>query len=326
MIEASDRSRTEEASRWFTELKRSSITAQALHDFREWRRDAANAAAFAEVERMWDAAGSLAERPLIKAATDATLARRPARPATPVRRFPIVPMAMGLASLALVSGGALVAVARYEPTYATKVGGQRLEQLSDGSRVRLNTDTKLRVKFHGDERRIALIRGEAFFDVAPDAARPFIVETDGAQVRALGTKFEVRRDAQSVRVTLVEGRVEVSKSGAGSKATLKPNETVTINARGVTAPRSTDAAQDSSWTTGRLTFRGAPLRSAISEINRYSQTKIVLPTESPLAAEPVSGQFEPGDTETFVAAVEAIFPLEAQTEGREIRLRPKPPG
>lgn len=321
MSDTSDRSRTDEASRWFTQLKRPSVTAQALHDFREWRRDAANAEAFAHVERTWEAAGSLAERPAMKAAADAALAARPPKAARSSRRLTFVPVAVGMASLAIAAGGTVVGLNYYEPTYATDIGDQRLEQLSDGSRVRLNTDTKIRVKLHGAQRRIELLRGEAFFDVAHDATRPFIVETNGAEVRALGTKFEVRRDAGIVRVTLVQGRVEVSQSGQAAKATLNPNETLTIGAQGVTAPRPTDATAESSWTTGRLTFRGAPLRDAVQEVNRYSRRKIVLSPTDPAAAERLSGQFEPGDTETFLAGIEAVYGLKVVSETpHEIRL------
>lgn len=322
MSETSD-PRTLEASRWFTELKRSPVSAQALYDFREWRRDEANAAAFAKVEQGWEAAGSLSERPDIQAATEAALAANPPRPVQTKRRFRIAPIGMALASLVVVGGGAILAVGQLEPSYATEVGGQRLEQLKDGSRVRLNTDTKIRVRYKGDERRVELLRGEAFFEVAHDAARPFIVETNGTEVRALGTKFDVRRDATAVQVTLVEGRVQVRADGHPATATLAPNQALTVSASGIstTRPANTDLA--TGWTTGRLTFRGLPLQAAIQEVNRYSTRKIVLTGAGPVANEPVSGQFEPGDTGTFLAAVEAVLNLKvtSQTE-REIRLAP----
>ena len=326
MSETPDRSRAlEEASRWFTELKRPAITAQALHDFRAWRRDQANAQAFAKVERMWEAAGTLSARPNIRDATAAALAARPPRPARPARRWPVSPWVVALASLALVGGGgALLAAGQLYPTYSTDVGGQRLEVLMDGSRVRLNTDTKLQIRFTDGERRVKLLRGEAFFEVAHDNARPFTVVTDGARVRALGTKFDVRRDGDAIQVTLVEGRVQVRQDGRPATATLAPNQAITVTAAGLSAPRSADAAEAAGWTTGRLTFRGVPLRGAIDEINRYSKKKIVLVAGSDTANEPVSGQFEPGDTATFVKAVEAVFDLYASDTGREIRLAPEP--
>jgi len=324
MSETSDRSRTLEASRWFTELKRPSISAQALHDFREWRRDAANAAAFAQVEKGWEAAASLSDRPDIQAATDAALAANPPRPAKTRRRFSIVPIGVALASLMVVGGGAVLAVGQLTPTYATEIGGQRLEQLKDGSRVRLNTDTKIVVRYRGDERRIELVRGEAFFEVAHDTARPFIVETNGTEVRALGTKFDVRRDAGAVHVTLVEGRVQVRAEGRPGAAMLTPNQALTVSASGISTAQQANTELATGWTSGRITFRGLPLRAAIQEVNRYSARKIVLAGAGSVGDEPVSGQFEPGDTATFLAAVEAVLDLRvtSQTE-REIRLAPK---
>jgi transmembrane sensor len=223
-----------------------------------------------------------------------------------------------------MGGGAVIAVGQMAPTFSTEVGGQRLEVLKDGSRVRLNTNSKVQVRFTGDERRVKLLRGEAFFEVAHDAARPFTVETDGTKVRALGTKFDVRRDGDAVQVTLVEGRVQVRQDGRPAIATLAPNQAITVTAAGISAARAANAVEVAGWTTGRLTFRGVPLQSAIQEVNRYSAKKIVLSASSYIANEPVSGQFEPGDTSTFVKAVEAVFPLRASDAGREIRLAPSP--
>jgi transmembrane sensor len=324
MSETSDRSHAlDEASRWFTELKRPAISAEALREFREWRRDAANAAAFAKVERIWETAATLGARPGIQKATEAALAARPPRADPAARTWP-TSLAAGFASLAILAGGgAIIAHGQLYPTYSTEVGGQRLAVLKDGSRVRLNTDSKIQVRFRDGERRIRLIRGEGFFDVAHDSARPFIVETAGAEVRALGTKFDVRRDAGAVRVTLVEGRVQVRQAGQRAAATLAPNQTLTVSAAGISPPQAANAVEVAGWTTGRLTFRGVPLRIAVQEINRYSEKKIVLTDSGAVADEPVSGQFEPGDTATFLAAVEAVFDLQASDAGREIRLAPR---
>lgn len=323
MSESTDRSRTDEASRWFTELKRPTVSAQALHDFREWRRDEANAAAFAKVEKGWEASAALKERPNIQAATEAALAANPPRPGRTKRQFSFAPIGVALASLMVIGGGALIAAGQLEPSYTTEIGGQRLEQLKDGSRVRLNTNTKIVVRYRDGERRIELVRGEAFFEVAHDAARPFIVETNGTEVRALGTKFDVRRDASSVQVTLIEGRVQVRADGHPATATLTPSQALTVTASGISVARPANTELATGWTTGRLTFRGLPLQAAIREVNRYSTRKIVLTENTGVANEPVSGQFEPGDTATFLAAVEAVLGLKvtSQTE-REILLAP----
>ncbi len=325
MSESTDRSRAAEASEWFTVMTRPSVTPEDLADFRAWRRDPDNAAAFAKVKAGWEAAGALAERPAIVAATDAVLAKYPAKPAGAAgssRRFVLKPLAWGLAGLVLIAGGAVATWRGMAPHYETEVGGQRLEVLADGSRIRLNTDTAVRVEIGAKERRVVLQHGQAFFEVAHDAARPFVVVADGARVRALGTKFDVRHDSAAVRVTLLQGRVEV-RAADGAEAVLAPGQSVVADRRGVSRPMATNADAVSSWTSGRITFSGAPLRDAVAEVNRYSERKVVLEVPEAVASERISGQFVTGDVENFVAGARSLYGLQVTAETpREIRLSP----
>lgn len=324
MSESTDRAT--EASQWFTVMTRGDIDPADLERFRAWRRVPENAAAFDKVKRGWEAAGGLAERPAIVSMTEAALARYPAkptgtRPMGPSRRFVLAPLAIGAASVA-VAGGALLAWQAREPVFATDVGGQQLQVLPDGSRVRLNTDTMVRIAFRGGERRVVLERGQAFFDVAHDVSRPFVVEADGARVRALGTKFDVRHDTAVVKVTLVQGRVEV-RAGDGQEAVLSPGEAIVADRRGLSRVAAVDAGEVASWTTGRLTFSGVPLRDAVAEVNRYSERKVVLDATESVAGELVSGQFVAGDVENFVAGARSLYGLKVTAETpREIRLSP----
>src|SRR5690606_28626324 len=106
------------------------------------------------------------------------------------------------------------------PVVRTGVGEQRTVTLEDGSRVSLNTATRLSLHFDRGVRRVRLQSGEALFEVARDPGRPFVVESGDRQVRALGTAFIVRRDAGRIAVTLMEGSVEVAPVGgtAGDEA------------------------------------------------------------------------------------------------------------
>jgi transmembrane sensor len=223
-----------------------------------------------------------------------------------------------------VLGAAGIAVwdVQVRPTYRTQVGEQRLIVLSDGSRLRLNTDTAVRVRFGPEARRVELQRGEAFFEVAHDTARPFFVQSRDAEVRAVGTRFDVRREADAVKVTLLEGRVEVTRDGAA--ATLQPNQQLAVTRQGLSPAVAADAAEVASWTGGRLTFRGLPLGQAVQEVNRYSRRRIILEGPADLAHQPVSGAFDVGDTQAFVAAVTAVFDLQAApAEDGDIRLKPR---
>jgi transmembrane sensor len=303
-----------EAAGWFARLGNTPIATQTLRDFQAWRRSAANAAAYDAVEARWQAAGRLADDSDIQAAVAETLRRRPARPAARFAPRSAWLLGAGLVAVSLLAG---VTLKMAFPTYSTQVGEQRLVVLRDGSRVRLNTDSQLRVRFGPGARRVILARGEAFFEAAHDPARPFIVEADGARVRAIGTKFDVRREADGVQVTLLEGRVQVGRAETPNEAVLLPNQQLTVTPQRVSAPAPVDGLHAASWTTGLLVFRGVPLSSAIQEINRYTRRKVVLDAPASVAGRPVSGSFDPGDPKAFVAAATTLFGLRADWSSRD---------
>jgi transmembrane sensor len=315
---------TGEAARWFARLGRRAVTTESLRAFRDWRRDPRNAEAYREVETAWTKAGGLAHDAEIRAATEAALARRPlrARLRALLQDHPVgAGLAGGGLALAL---GALAVLAALPATYATGVGEQRLVVLKDGSRVRLNTDTRVAVRFAGGERRLTLRRGEAFFEVAHDPARPFLVDAGAADVRALGTRFDVRREPGAVQVVLVEGSVRVRRDDSADAWTLKPSQQLTVRKGDGARLAEADAGRATSWTSGRLVFRDTPLGEAVAEVNRYAPRKVVL-ADPALAAAPVSGVFDTGDTAAFVAAATSLFDLtaEAGADGAT-RLRRRP--
>lgn len=313
--------RLSEAAAWFARLGHRSVTTQSLREFREWRQDPANDAAYQEVDTAWTKTGGLADDPDIMRATDDALARKTLRQRSQWLRLPRLGWTVAVATVA-ISAGAVFAVNEASPTYATGVGEQRLVRLEDGSRLRLNTDSRVRVEFGASERRLVLSRGEAFFDVAHDPKRPFIVKAGDTSVRAVGTKFDVRRDATAVRVTLLEGSVRVRHDDEPRTWTLRPNQQLTVSRTGVSAPRPADAARTSSWTTGRLVFHETPLATAIAEVNRYADQKVELDAEG-MGGRLVNGVFDVGDTNSFVKGVSALFDLKATGEPNgPIRLQP----
>lgn len=312
----------DEAAEWFARMRRQSVSAQSLRDFREWRRDETNAAAFAQVQSTWETAGELANDPDIQAATDKAL-EEPTRSRATLPPARVIWTGLGALFIAvLLSSGWMWWQAR--PTWSTGVGEQRRVVLADGSRVRLNTDSAVRVRFADTQRRLELVRGEAFFEVAHDAARPFTVSAGDARIRALGTQFDVRRDGDAVRVSLVQGRVQVGTSERPQLAVLTPNQALTIRGGAVSAAAPTTLTEAAGWTTGRLTFRETPLAAAVAEANRYSRKKVRIDGPASLDAEPVSGVFDAGDTEAFAAALQGVFGLQvAAKTDTEIRLAPQ---
>ena len=300
-----DKRAREEAAAWFARLNRRSVPLQSLEDFRAWRQKPANRAAYQAVESAWRGADVLADDPEIGAALTAALAR-------PARARP----AMWVWPAGLVTAGVAVGASFWVltfgagSTYSTRVGEQRLVRLGDGTAMRLDTDTRVSVSLRGGERRVELAHGQAFFDVAHDAARPFIVDAGSMRVRAVGTRFDVRRDGAVAKVTLVEGIVQVSDSGPSPRAwTLGPGEQVRLGR--APARVTADVAAATSWTSGRVIFRGLPLGQAIDEVNRYSPHKIRLAAQA-VADVPVSGSFETGDVDAFVSAVSDLHGLTAR--------------
>lgn len=317
-----DRRPLEEAADWFTRLKQASVSEATIEEFFEWRRTPANDAAYTEVEARWRQADRVRNDPELVRLTEAALRRDTVR--MKLQRLLRRPsLYLTLATLVVI-GGLAVLVAQFRPqSFQTDVGVQQIVRLDDGSLLRLNTDSKVEVRLGRKERHVRLLRGEGFFEVAHDALRPFIVESGATQVRALGTKFDVRRNGVDTQVTLVEGRVRVSRSRRPEAWTLAPNQQITVNgvARG---PRPADAAETTSWTTGRLRFRETPLASAVAEVNRYSRIKISLEADH-LDAVRVNGVFETGDTQAFVSAVTELLALRAETTADGIVLRARAP-
>jgi len=311
-----------EASAWFSRLNTRSVSAKTLEGFREWRQGPGHREAYAEVERAWRRTSMLQGDAHAEDAVTEALQRANARRTRPAA-MPWGRVALVAATLLLVTTlgvGAATRSGLMGPRYSTGVGEQRLVQLADGSRVRLDTDTRVAVRFSGERRLVRLQRGQAMFDVAHDAHRPFIVEAGAADVRALGTRFDVRRDAGHVRVTLVEGRVEVRPTGGAPTAAviLRPGEQVFANG-GLSHPRPADISAATSWVDGRLLFHAIPLRQAVAEMNRYSRRRIVL-TAPDVADETVSGAFDTGNVDGFVSAVSRLHGLRTENDDKEIRL------
>ena len=297
----------EEASAWFARLNRRQVSLREIEAFRAWREDPHNRAAYEAIDRTWRRAGTLKGEAAVERALSDALARGAAGRGRRERRAAWMAGA-GVASLvclAVAAGGWIYLQAH--PTYATKTGEQRLVRLADGSSVRLDTDSRIEVAFASGARKVRLAHGQAFFDVAHDPARPFLVEAGPVTVRAVGTRFDVRADDGQATVTLVEGVVEVRRQGAAPRVwTLRPGQQVAANP--AAAPRAVNLETATSWTSGRVVFQGVPLGVAVDEINRYSTHKIVLRAPG-ASATPVTGSFETGDSDAFVSAVRDLHGL-----------------
>lgn len=303
-----------EAADWYSRMLNPPVENEELAAFEAWRREPANLAAYNRLEDIGRLALSLRDDPDLRAvAAQARQRHAKSRPwyarllATRPRQWGA---GLAFAGVTAAAGFTWMLVA---PTYETAIGQQRQTVLADGSRVTLNTDTALKVRFDGKIRRVELLRGQAFFDVAHDAAKPFIVAAGDTEVRAIGTRFDVRREASAVKVVLAEGRVLVQEAGFQTATwTLKPGQSVTTSANlQGERPVPVDVAVDTSWTSGQLTFRGTSLAQAIDEVNRYSRDKVVLGADTPADAR-INGIFPVGKPDEFVTAMTTLYGLHAE--------------
>lgn len=202
--------------------------------------------------------------------------------------------------------------------YQTAVGERRTITLPDGSRVTLNTNTRLAARFGGGRREVVLEAGEALFAVVHRDGAPFDVLSQGGRVRVTGTRFNVYRQANVTQVDLLEGGVTAGPAEDGSKAAvqLAPGQAVRLSPSGRPGPIFVaQAARIDDWNNGRISFVGASLTEAVAEMNRYSRTPLRIATPS-LGRLQVDGVFEAGDTAAFARAVGRLHKVSVRTDGR----------
>lgn len=194
---------------------------------------------------------------------------------------------------------------RLHADLCASVGESITRVLEDGSTVQLNTDSAIAVRYTDDQRSIELLRGEAAFEVAHEAARPFVVQAGDSSVTALGTVFQVRAD-RDITVTVAEGRVRV-RAGDDS-AELNAGQQLSLRAGTLADPRDVDVHAAAAWRRGYLSFVERPLGEVVDELNRYTRGHILL-TGQGLAERTVSGTFETARPEAALAALEQSLDL-----------------
>jgi transmembrane sensor len=227
------------------------------------------------------------------------------------------------AGAALAAGIVGVAVLISSPhRYDTRVGEIRQVPLSDGSLVAINTQSAVEVTMHPDVREVTLTRGEAWFKVAHDKNRPFIVSAGRIRVRAVGTAFSVHRHYDGADVLVTEGVVETWTVGeeerrvrveAGSKAYVaeyEPPKPVQASA---------DIGRTLAWREGQIVLEGETLDDAVAQFNRYNTRKLVISDPS-LAEEKLVGQFRATEPLTFADAVATTLGATVVEDGDTIRL------
>lgn len=318
-----------EASVWIVRLHGAHRTPELEAGFRLWlQANPDNAAEFERVTAVWESAphASIAGLPRVIHREH----RSPARP-----RF-----AIAATLLLMVAGGAFLFYRmEQDDEYVTAIGEQRTVPLDDGSRIALNSNSQVRIEFTADKRTVRLLHGEAFFEVAHNKDRPFVVIAGDNQVTAVGTAFEVRYEPYHIEVTLVEGKVNVTSTVAAliSPSTVSSSKTgwgkLSSSGYAMTAGERLRVAKGApaiidappvealtAWRRGEVMLDDTPLSDAVAEMNRYNKSPIVI-DGSNTAALRVSGIYHTGDREGFAQTVAQLYGLIITREGGQIHLR-----
>ncbi len=300
----------DDAAVWIARLRAPDRSANVEHGLRRWLAEKpSHAAAFETISSAWEITGALKRRPFPKLSRWERAGFR----AGFLRAT--VTVAVAVAALAIAAslrfGTGII---------TTGVGEQRVITLDDGSRISMNTATRLQVRYDESERRIVLKTGEALFEVTKSPERPFVVVVGKRHIHALGTSFIVRDDPQRLSVTLVEGKVAVNSAEDSEPASiLVPGQRITFIRE---APPSMDEPSMETvvaWRRGQVEFEDISLAEAAAEMNRYSTLKLHIGS-SEAARLRINGIFRIGDTEGFVAALKRSYSLKVERTPRSIRV------
>jgi len=307
------------AADWVAERDRAALSAERQQAFDAWlTSSSAHRVAFLRLDHAWRRADRLAALP-----ASSPQWGEPAPGRTPLAwlaRAPVYRAAgLGVAVLALVLVLDFKGAARTQ-SYATARGQQEKVALADGSRLTLNTATRLRTAVSGQAREVWLDQGEAFFDIAHDPNRPFVIHAGGQTVTVLGTKFSLFREGDRLRVAVLEGRVQV-KSARSSPTVLTRDEAALADVGNVlvTKKSSQQLSASLSWMQGKLVFDQVSLGDAARQFNRYGRKQLIIEDHA-AARIGIGGVFDANNVEAFARLLNAGFGLEVKVAGDEIRV------
>ncbi len=307
--------RLEEAAAWQMRLAEAGV--RSTPQFESWLRETGNQDAWCEISAAWNYFDAVGDAPELDAARHAAWedAKRGALPEEPKRR---IPAWATLAAAALVIG--VISLGGYWWTsrpddYRTAIGERRVVTLADGSRLSLDANSEVTVRYRAHARALHLLKGQARFDVAHDKSRPFSVVAGNQKVIATGTAFNIDMAGSKILVTLIEGHVVVQDENSTLLHPLELRAGQQMTARPASTPQITQVnlQRITAWTVGHVMFDDEPLSSVVERINRYGGTQIVI-ADPQVGAMKISGVFNTGDVSGFVEIVTHYLPVRAASE------------
>lgn len=292
----------EQAALWFARCQNRPMPSTQRQALDAWlARSAQHRHAFESMFTLWRDAAEL-PRP--------ALASRPA-----AQRFswgfrPLKHLAAGLLMLfALVLPYSQWPVLLQDNMTVATTDQPKTLQLSDGSRIMLNRDSRLRIVYQHDQRLLWLEAGEAYFSVSPDSQRPFYVEVDGRQVKVVGTAFDIRKAGERVSVAVSQGVVAVTTALNAPQTLLHAGDSATSYSRGDRLTvNPIDLAAVGEWRFGQLSFDNQPLREVLATLKPYYAVNVTL-SDAALGNLPLSGQVNLDDPTAFFNALPLLLPV-----------------
>ena len=300
-----------QAAAWLARLHSDAHTAEDEAGFQAWlAEDSRHRAAFEAITATWDLVGGAQFARPMRAA-----------PAGPTRRGLLI--GGGLAAAGALAGG--IWYVERGDVYETGKGEQKRIALADGSWLILDTETRLRVRLGRERRAITLEHGRAYFDVASDVLRPFVVNAGNHDVVVTGTAFDVQRANQAVSVTLERGHVFVrpASDANGKTYSLAPGDRIAFAPNAQPRRDRPDLTLTMAWRTGRLGFDRETLAGAVAEMNRYGGLPIVI-ADPAIAKLEISGLYTAGDSADFARSVSLFLPVTADVETARVVLTAAP--
>jgi transmembrane sensor len=289
--------------------------------FQRWRdSDPRHEEAFWNAWRAWQAAGEIgaADEGWREEAAALTSASRASRFGW--GRFNPVRFGVPAALAASIAAAIVIPAIPERPSLSvtTPVGSNRVVELADGSRITVGAKSGIRAYISGDERRVELAAGQAFFEVAHDAPRPFVVEAGDAEIKVTGTKFDVHRLGDDVQVSVLEGRVELRRRGflsileqPGADLVLTAGRMSELQHGARFGPSVPAPVTPGEWRSGRLYYTDAPLSDILADAERYSGRSLRV-ADADMARMRLSASFRPGNIENLIRNIEAAVPLVAK--------------
>ena len=281
----------EQAVQWFVRLQNNNVTQAERAAFEAWLSDTANAAAYRKVSQFWNAPEFLDASQKTAGLSGTSDSR--AKTHIPVFvRAAVIIVALGIL-FEVIGVSAILPGTR--ANHMTAAGGQETVILEDGSSAVLNTQSAINLAYTASERKVELLKGEAYFDVRHDPARPFTINADDVTVTALGTAFAVRKFNGKTVITVAGGNVSVSLAKAAHhRVELEKGQQLAVSSRRIGNISSVDLYQSLAWLEGRIIFDNMPFEEVVAELDRYLPGRIFIASET-LKSLRVTGNYKTDD-------------------------------